>query len=180
MTSPCLRPSTVMQMAPGVVVGKGDNDLNRDDAREPYSYRRDPEVVAFPDDRPVIIFDGYCALCSGWARFVLRHDPHGTYRLLPAQSPLGRALYVHYGLDPEDYETNILILDGVAWFKSEGSIRMAEGLGMPWSLARAFRILPCLIRDRTYELIARNRLRLFGKRETCYVPARRQEDWFLA
>jgi predicted DCC family thiol-disulfide oxidoreductase YuxK len=146
---------------------------------EPYSYRRDPAVPKFRDDRPIIIFDGYCALCSGWAQFVLRHDRHGKYRLLRAQSPLGRALYVHYGLDPEDYETNILIAEGVAWFKSEGSIRMAEGLGLPWSLAAGFRILPHPLRDRLYAFVACNRLRLFGKRETCYVPKAGDEDRFL-
>ena len=100
-----------------------------------YSYRRDPAVPKFSDDRPIIIFDGYCALCSGWAQFVLRHDRRAVYRLLRAQSPLGRSLYVHYDLDPEDYQTNILLADGIAWFESEGSIRMAEGLGWPWSLA---------------------------------------------
>jgi predicted DCC family thiol-disulfide oxidoreductase YuxK len=146
---------------------------------EPYSYRRDPAVPKFRDDRPIIIFDGYCALCSGWAQFVLRHDRHGKYRLLRAQSPLGRAIYVHYGLDPEDYETNILIAEGVAWFKSEGSIRMAEGLGLPWSLAAGFRILPHPLRDRLYAFVACNRLRLFGKRETCYVPKAGDEDRFL-
>jgi predicted DCC family thiol-disulfide oxidoreductase YuxK len=147
--------------------------------REAYSYRRDPAVPEFPDERPIIIFDGYCALCSGWAQFVLRHDRRGLYRLLRAQSPLGRALYVHYGLDPEDYETNILVADGLAWFKSEGSIRMAEGLGFPWSLAAAIRILPLPWRDRLYEFIARNRLRFFGKRATCYLPDPRQQDRFL-
>lgn len=148
--------------------------------REAYSYRRDPAVPPFPDDRPIIIFDGYCALCSGWANFVLRHDDRGRYRLLRAQSPLGRALYVHYGLDPDDYETNILIDQGRAWFKSEGSIRMAEGLGWPWKVAAMVRIIPRLIRDRMYEFIARNRLRIFGKRATCYVPDGRFEDRFLA
>jgi predicted DCC family thiol-disulfide oxidoreductase YuxK len=149
--------------------------------RESFSYRSDPAVPKFPDDRPIIIFDGYCALCSGWAKFVLRHDAKGVYRLLPAQSPLGRALYIHYGLDPEDYETNILLRDGVAWFKSEGSIRMAEGLGRPWSLlGGAFRILPRPIRDRLYELIARNRLRFFGKRETCFMSDGNYQGRFLA
>jgi predicted DCC family thiol-disulfide oxidoreductase YuxK len=148
--------------------------------REAYSYRRDSAVPAFADDRPIIIFDGYCALCSGWAKFVLRHDRAGTYRLLSAQSTLGRSLYVHYGLDAQDYETNILIADGVAWFKSESSIRMAEGLGFPWSLARCFRIMPLAWRDRLYETIARNRLRWFGKREVCYRPERQYADRFLA
>ena len=148
--------------------------------RPPYSYRDDPAVPRFPDERPIIIFDGYCALCSGWAQFVLRHDRHGTYRLLSAQSTLGQALSVHYGLDQQDYETNILIADGVAWFKSEGSIRMAEGLGLPWSTAGVFRLLPLAWRDRLYEAVARNRLRLFCKRETCFRPDPRFADRFLA
>jgi len=99
---------------------------------------------------------------------------------LRAQSPLGRALYVHYGLHPEDYETNILIENGIAWFKSEGSIRMAEGLGLPWSLAAGFRILPMAWRDPLYEFIARNRLRFFGKRDSCYLPDAHYRHRFLA
>jgi predicted DCC family thiol-disulfide oxidoreductase YuxK len=148
--------------------------------RTAYSYRNDPAVPRFPDDRPIIVFDGHCALCTGWARFVLKHDRTEKFRLLPAQSELGRALYVHYGLDPEEYETNILIADGRAWFKSEGSIRMAEALGFPWSAARIFRVLPIRLRDGLYQCIARNRLRLFGRRKVCYVGEPGQEGRFLS
>src|SRR6185437_9898117 len=101
----------------------------------PYSYRTDPAVPFFPDDKPIIIFDGHCVLCSRFARMVLRRDKAGRFRLLPAQSPLGEALYRHYGLPTPQYETNILLEDGQAWFKSEGSIRMLRRLGFPWSLA---------------------------------------------
>jgi predicted DCC family thiol-disulfide oxidoreductase YuxK len=139
-------------------------------AREPFSYRSDPAVPSFPDDHPIIIFDGHCALCSGYARFVLAHDHAGKCRLLAAQSALGRALYVHYGLDPYDFETNILIADGGAYFKSEAGIRILELLGSPWSLARVLRLVPMSVRDFVYSFVARNRLRLFGKLETCYVP----------
>lgn len=143
-------------------------DLRR--PHEAYSYRNDSTVPTFPDDRPIIVYDGHCGLCSGWVRYVLRHDRAGVYRFLSAQSPLGHALYVHYGLDPTDYETNILIKDGVSSYKSEACIRMAEGLGFPSSLAAVFRILPLSLRDRLYGLVARNRLRIFGRRETCYLP----------
>jgi predicted DCC family thiol-disulfide oxidoreductase YuxK len=147
---------------------------------EPYGYRRDPAVPGFPDDRPIIIFDGYCAMCSGFARFVLRHDRGGRFRLVPAQSRLGRALYVHYGLDPVDYETNILIEDGIAWFKAEGSIRIAERLGFPSRLAAGLRMLPRTWRDALYDVVARNRLRIFGRREVCYVSDPQYADRFLA
>jgi predicted DCC family thiol-disulfide oxidoreductase YuxK len=47
--------------------------------RPPYSH--DPAVPRFADDKPVIIFDGYCALCPGFAAFVPRHEAAVRYRL---------------------------------------------------------------------------------------------------
>jgi predicted DCC family thiol-disulfide oxidoreductase YuxK len=146
----------------------------------PYSYRGDPAVPPFPDDRPIIVFDGHCVMCSWFARFVLRHDRRGVFRLLPAQTPLGEELYRHYRLDPLKYETNILIEAGEAWFRSEGSIRMAERLGWPWRIAAVLRVLPLPWRDAFYELIARNRFNLFGRRDICYLPPPGMEDRFLS
>jgi len=146
---------------------------------DPYSYRADPGVPEFADDKPLIVFDGECVFCSAWVQFVLRHDKAERYRFLAAQSPLGEALYRHYGLDGRDYETNILIEDGHAHFKSRGTIRMAAGLGFPWSLAKVLRLLPQGLADRVYEFIASNRLRIAGRRATCFVPTREQRDRFL-
>ena len=77
-------------------------------------------MPAFADDRPVVLFDGDCALCSGSARKILKHDRAGRIRLAPTQSPLGRALLVHYGVDPDDPYTMLLIQDGVARQRSDG------------------------------------------------------------
>ena len=109
----------------------------------------------------------------------MKHDRQQRFRLLPAQTDLGRAVYIHYGLDPQDYETNILIADGLAWFKSEGSIRMAEQLGFPWSMAKIFRVMPARLRDSLYQCVARNRLRVFGRRGVCYRGEAGYEERFL-
>jgi predicted DCC family thiol-disulfide oxidoreductase YuxK len=151
----------------------------RPEALEVFSYRSDPAVPVFPDDRPILVFDGNCILCSTFVQFILRTDKDGRFRLMSAQSPLGTALYRHLGLDPVDYETNILLQDGRAWLKSEGSIRIFEQLGFPWSLLSIGRLLPRFVRDWLYEVIARNRLRWFGIRETCYSPDPSQADRFL-
>ena len=47
--------------------------------RDAYSYRTDHCDPGFADDKPVIIFDGHCVLCSRWAMFVVRHDPAARY-----------------------------------------------------------------------------------------------------
>ena len=148
--------------------------------RPPYSYRDDAAVPAFPDDKPIIIFDGHCVFCSGWARFVVRHDRRGRLRLLAAQSELGYALYRHFGLDPHDYQTNILIGDGVARTKSDGTLQMFALLDRPWSWVRVLRVLPSSFLDWGYAMLARNRLRLFGRSEVCFVPSPEIRERFLS
>jgi predicted DCC family thiol-disulfide oxidoreductase YuxK len=144
-----------------------------------YGYRTDPSVPAFLDDRPIIVFDGICVFCSIFARFVLRADRRRRFRLMAAQCPLGVALYRYYGLDPVNYQTNILLEGGRARLKSDASIRIFEILGFPWCLASVARLIPYGPRDRLYEYVAKNRLRWFGVRDTCFLPEPNQIDRFL-
>jgi predicted DCC family thiol-disulfide oxidoreductase YuxK len=147
--------------------------------REAFSYRTDPAVPEFSDDRPILIFDGVCVLCSRSVNFVLRHDKRDRFRLLAAQTPIGQAIYKHYSLNPTDFETIILLFGGKPWLKSESVIQTAMLLGFPWSCARILRIFPRALRDRVYEWIARNRFRIFGRRETCYLPTAETRARFL-
>jgi predicted DCC family thiol-disulfide oxidoreductase YuxK len=130
-------------------------------------------------DKPLIVFDGLCVLCSGNARFVLRHDRTRHFNLTTAQGPLGEALYRHYGLSTDDYETMLVIDDGRLFTESDGAIAIARGLGWPWRAAATARIVPRRIRNALYRLIARNRYRLFGRREVCWVPTPEQADRIL-
>jgi predicted DCC family thiol-disulfide oxidoreductase YuxK len=148
--------------------------------RAPFAYRTDPAVPPFADERPLIVFDGKCVLCSGFAQFVVRADHRAEFRLAAAQSPLGDALYRHFGLDPSNYETYILLQNGIAYFRSEAAIRILEGLGLPWRLASIGRLCPRAIRDRLYDVVARHRLRWFGTRPSCYIPSAAEADRFLS
>lgn len=144
-----------------------------------YSYRTDPAVPTFQDDRPIIVFDGDCVMCSAFAQFILRADRRGRYRLLAAQSPIGVALYRHYGLAADDYTTNLLLEAGRPWLKSDAALRILRGLGLPYALLAAGYLLPKPFRDGVYGIVARNRLRWFGRREQCFMPDPSQSDRFL-
>ncbi len=89
-------------------------------------------------------------------------------------------MYRHYRLPEVHYETNILLEDGVARLKSDGSIRVLEHLGFPWALVAVARVLPRPLRDWLYEIVTRNRLRWFGARATCFMPDPSQADRFIA
>lgn len=134
------------------------------------SWRSDPALADFPDDRPLIVFDGECVLCSANVRFVLKHDKAGRFRLTTAQGPLGQALYRHLQLSTSGYETTLLVQDGLVLTDSDSVIGIWEGLGSPWRAAAVLRIVPRKLRDPLYRLVARNRFRLFGRRESCWLP----------
>jgi predicted DCC family thiol-disulfide oxidoreductase YuxK len=145
-----------------------------------YDYRLNQDVPGFPDDKPIIVFDGHCALCSGWVRFVIRHDRSARYRFLSAQSDIGQAIYAHYGMDTRDFSSNILIEDGLPHLRMDGTVRMAAGLGFPWTIAKAIRILPTIAQDAMYRLVARNRYRIFGRLDACMRPDPAHAERFIA
>jgi predicted DCC family thiol-disulfide oxidoreductase YuxK len=135
-----------------------------------YSYRVDPAVPAFPDDKALVVFDGVCVLCAGLARFLIKRDPGFTFRFATAQSPLGQALYRHYGLDQRHFATNLVLFKGRVYGKLDTLAVSGALLGGPWRLLQVLRILPHALADRAYDAVARNRFRLFGRSARCMIP----------
>ncbi|MEA3013307.1 MAG: hypothetical protein QOD42_1852 [Sphingomonadales bacterium] len=131
------------------------------------------------EERPIIVFDALCVLCSANARFVLKHDRRGHFRLASMQSDVGAALYRRFGIDPADPETFILVGAGRALRESDAVLAIWSGLGWPWRLAGLARIVPRFIRDALYRWVARNRYRWFGRRDACWLPDARWRDRIL-
>ncbi|MBB3945053.1 putative DCC family thiol-disulfide oxidoreductase YuxK [Rhizobium skierniewicense] len=144
-----------------------------------YSYRDDPSVPDFPDDKPLIVFDGECGFCSRDINFVLRHDTKQLFRFTPAQFELGTALMRHYGYRTDDYETSLLIENGVAYPRSDGVLRVLQRLGGIFSLVAWLRFMPRRIRDGVYDLVARNRMKIAGRRQACRIPTPEERDRFF-
>jgi predicted DCC family thiol-disulfide oxidoreductase YuxK len=120
-----------------------------------------------------------CVLCSANAQFVLKYDRKGHFRLASMQSDAGAALYRKFGIDPADPESMIVVDGDSALRNSDAVLAIYAALGWPWRLATAARLVPQPIRDTVYGWIARNRYRLFGKRETCWLPSAEQADRLL-
>lgn len=126
---------------------------------------------AIPTAAPLIVFDDVCVLCAGFVQWVIRHDPEARFRFTSAQGPLGQALYRDLGLDPVRFETNLLVVEGMAYGKLAGVIEIATRLGGIWRAAVVLRALPAWLADWIYDRIARNRYALFGKRDVCWTPS---------
>jgi predicted DCC family thiol-disulfide oxidoreductase YuxK len=131
------------------------------------------------DLRPIIVFDAECLLCSANAQFVLNHDRQGRFLLASMQGEAGSAFYRRFGIDPADPDTLIVVEGDRVRRDSDAILAIWAGLGWPWRAGAMFRLVPRPLRDPVYRWIARNRYRLFGRRDTCWLPDPAFQDRML-
>lgn len=128
----------------------------------------DPQLrnIGAPGGRGLILYDGVCVLCSGWMRFVAQRDVGRTFLFTPIQSTYGRALAVKHGIDPDNPQSNAVLIDGAVNLRSDSAIAALSRLpGYGW--VRSFRLVPKPLRDWLYAIVARNRYRWFGRHDAC-------------
>ncbi len=131
------------------------------------------------DGETVVLFDGVCKLCNGWAKFLIRHDADRRVRLATVQSPEGQLLLAWAGLPVNEFDTMAVIRNTHYWVRSDAFFEVIAQLPAPWPLLRALRVCPRPIRDWLYDRIALNRYRLFGKHEVCPLLTADHKKRFL-
>lgn len=121
-------------------------------------------------DPAIVLFDGVCNLCSSAVQFIIKNDPKRRFRFAALQSPVGRTLLARHGLPTETLSSLVLVENGHAFVRSTAALRIARLLRTPWPLAFVFIVMPRFLRDLCYDLVAKNRYRLFGKHDSCMMP----------
>lgn len=126
-------------------------------------------------DRPVILFDGVCNLCTGSVQFVIARDSRKQFRFASLQSPVAEKLLGRR----DDLESMVLVQDGEIYRKSTAALRIARRLDGLWPALAVFLVVPRFLRDAVYDWIGRRRYRMFGKRDVCWTPRPELADRFL-
>ena len=86
------------------------------------------------------------------------------------QDESGKALFRDAGLDPHDPESLVVLTEGRFLRDSDAVLHIYRHLGWPWRLTAMVRVIPKVLRDPAYRLVARNRYKWFGRRDSCWVP----------
>lgn len=130
--------------------------------------------------RPLYFFDGNCVLCSRFVAFCLAHDPDGRLKFASAQSALGLSVLSALDLPDGTLDRTILLLDGEeVYLRSTAVLRSLRYLRGAVRWLRPLLLIPVLIRDPAYDLVARNRYRWFGRRPACFTPTLETRDRFV-
>jgi predicted DCC family thiol-disulfide oxidoreductase YuxK len=125
--------------------------------------------------KTIVFYDGVCGLCNRLVKFLLRFDRRDRFRYAALQSDFAAEVLSKHGLSAADLNSVTLVrsfgLQGERAYTKSDAIMIAAGeLGGFWRVGEVALVLPKGIRDKVYEVIARNRYRMFGRYQTCPVP----------
>jgi predicted DCC family thiol-disulfide oxidoreductase YuxK len=129
--------------------------------------------------KKILLFDGVCNLCNSAVRFVLRHDRKDQFLFASLQGPSGQHWLSHWNLPLDNYHSFVLIDGDHLYTRSSALLQLFRLLGNGWQLFYPLIWLPRPLRDSLYNLVARNRYRWFGKKESCMVPEQPWQEKFL-
>jgi len=127
----------------------------------------------------IILFDGVCNFCNSSVNFIIARDKKNIFKFAALQSESGQELQKKFSLDPRDLSSFILI-DGEKYCtKTTAALKTVKDFGFPCNLTYILILIPPFIRNIAYNIIAKNRYKWFGNRETCRVPAQDEKEKFL-
>lgn len=118
----------------------------------------------------VLLFDGVCNLCNSSVNFIIDHDPKGHFKFAALQSDFGQQKLKELGYDQEEFDSLVLLSGEHVYKKSSAALRIAKKLSGLYPLLYVFIIIPPFIRHAVYDIIAKNRYKWWGKRDSCRMP----------
>ena len=130
--------------------------------------------------RPVLLYDGVCALCNGVVRFVLKRDKAGVFRFAALESRVGKELL---GNGATTLDGVALVIDALTeeqrvYWRSDATAEALRLLGWTW-WAQALAAVPRPLRETGYTLVARVRYKVFGRYDICPLPTAEERGRFV-
>jgi predicted DCC family thiol-disulfide oxidoreductase YuxK len=137
-------------------------------------------MSAAQEQKPfIVLFDGVCNLCNSSVQFILKRDKKHKFVFGSLQGKAGELYLTRFHRSTTDYTSFMLVEGNKLYTRSTAALRMLKHLGGGWKLFYAFIIVPKLLRDAVYNLVARNRYKWFGTRYACWVPTPELKERFL-
>ena len=133
---------------------------------------------------PIVLYDGVCGLCNRLTQFLLKRDHHDRLRFASLQSEFATTILKRHERDTHDLDTVYVVMDYEGpnerlLARSDAILSLGQELGGIWSVAGLAKALPRFLRDGLYNLVARNRYRVFGKYDSCMMPEPKHRRKFL-
>lgn len=130
-------------------------------------------------DKQIILFDGVCNFCNSSINFIIDHDPENHFKFAPLQSEIGQDILRKFNKNTENFDSVFLLKNDNLYQKSDAALEITKHLSGFWKYLAVFNILPTFFLNFFYDIIAKNRYRIFGKADSCRIPTPELRERFL-
>lgn len=114
----------------------------------------------------ILLYDGECKFCNFWIALIQRQKAQNKFRYYALQSGKGKEFQSKFSI-PQSVDSILVIKNETVFVKSNAALEVAINLGEKWKFALVFWLIPKPIRDWLYDLVAKNRHRIFKNRQNC-------------
>lgn len=126
----------------------------------------------------IVFFDGVCNFCNALVNFILKHNKKRNLYFSHLESPQAQKLLQQAPEHIRKSDSIIFLENGLWYYKSTAALKIAAHLKQPWKSIHLLIFVPRIMRDATYNLIARNRYQWFGKKHQCRIPSSEEKKQF--
>ncbi len=127
----------------------------------------------------VILFDGVCNFCNRTVNLMIKYDQFRVLKFSPNQSVAGQKMAKEFEIDFQAIKTVIAIIEGKVYFKTDAIIEISKRLSGWPRIFSLLKFIPKPIRDFFYDIFAKYRYTIFGKKPHCMLPDLSVKDRFL-
>jgi hypothetical protein len=129
------------------------------------------------NSEPILFFDGVCNLCNGFIDWLVRRDKTSRIKIASLQGETAQRVIPELSAS---LDTVILVNGSDVSIKSDAVLKTLTMLPGIWpTLAKVGFLFPKGFRDAVYKFTARNRYRVFGKKDSCRLPTPSERGHFL-
>ena len=126
---------------------------------------------------PILFFDGVCNLCNGFINWLVRRDKHARIKIASLQGETAQIVIPELSAS---LDTIILVNGADISIKSDAVLKTLAMLPGIWpTVSKLGFLFPKGFRDGMYKFTARNRYRMFGKKDSCRLPTPSERGHFL-
>lgn len=119
-------------------------------------------------ENPVLFYDGDCGFCQGSVQFILKHEKKALLHFAPLQGEFAKQQLPQRLI--QDLNSLVILSEGKLYTQSDAVLFVAQTLAFPYSLAKIGKVIPVIVRNALYKVIAQNRFKLSKMSKSCKLP----------
>ena len=119
--------------------------------------------------KSIVFYDGVCNLCGNIVQLFLKLDKQNKFKFIALQSSTGKEILKSLGYSESSVDSVMLYKDNQVYLKSKAIFQLISDTRGLVRILLIFRIFPYKFNDYLYDLVARNRYSIFGKKKECFI-----------